>query len=125
MAVYVDDMNAKFGRMIMCHMIADSTEELLAMADKIGVARRWIQKPGEPGEHFDVCKAARWKAVAAGAVEITQRRLWMKIAERRWATTTSCADGHRFLKWRGHNSPDPPRERCIRCGAFRDEQTGN
>ena len=43
MAVYVDNMQAQFGRMKMCHMIADSTEELLAMADRIGVARKWIQ----------------------------------------------------------------------------------
>lgn len=73
MAVYVDDMKAKFGRMTMCHMLADTSAELLAMADKIGVARKWIQKPGERLEHFDICLQKRALAVKAGAVEITQR----------------------------------------------------
>ena len=43
MAVYVDDMRANFGRMKMCHMIADTIDELHTMADRIGVARRWFQ----------------------------------------------------------------------------------
>jgi hypothetical protein len=68
MAVYVDDMRAKVGRMIMCHMMADSEEELLEMADKIGVNRKWHQ-----GDHFDICLNKRALAVAAGAKEVTQR----------------------------------------------------
>lgn len=48
MSVYIDSYNAKFGRMIMCHMMADSLEELYEMVDKIGVNRKWIQKIGTP-----------------------------------------------------------------------------
>lgn len=75
MTVYVDDMKAQYGRMVMCHMIADTTEELLAMADKIGVARKWIQHRGTAKEHFDVCLSKRAIAVLNGAKEITWREL--------------------------------------------------
>lgn len=83
MAVYVDDMKAKFGRLVMCHMIADSTDELLAMAEKIGVALKWLQKAGTRHEHFDIAMSKRKLAVDAGAIEITQRELAMKCWERR------------------------------------------
>ena len=83
MAVYVDDMEAGFGRMVMCHMIADTTEELNAMADKIGVARRWIQKPGTDREHYDICKSKRALAVRHGAKEIATRELAAKLRARR------------------------------------------
>ncbi|QIH07135.1 MULTISPECIES: DUF4031 domain-containing protein [unclassified Pseudomonas] len=71
MTVYVDDMNATFGRMKMCHMFADSTEELLAMADQIGVKPKWLQKPGTIREHFDICLSKRARAVEMGAAEIS------------------------------------------------------
>jgi hypothetical protein len=76
--VYVDDMKAPVGNMRMCHMWADSDEELLAMADRIGVQRKWIQ--GHPelsfGKHrnaswvhFDIAMNKRAMAVRFGAVE--------------------------------------------------------
>lgn len=70
MSVYVDNMQAKFGRMKMCHMVADTTEELLEMADRISVNRKWIQLPGTPKEHFDIALSKRTLAVAAGAIEV-------------------------------------------------------
>lgn len=71
MSVYVDDMRAPFGNMIMCHMMADTTEELLNMVDKIGIKRKWIQYPGTYKEHFDIALTKRKLAVVNGAIEIT------------------------------------------------------
>lgn len=83
MAVYVDDMNAPFGRMIMCHMIADTQSELLEMCDKIDLPRKWIQYEGHPWkEHFDVNKAKKKLAIENGAIEITQRELGKKLKKR-------------------------------------------
>lgn len=97
MSVYVDDMKAAFGNMVMCHMWADTDAELLTMADKIGVQRKWIQ--GHPklsfGKHrnarwvhFDIAMSKRALAVKAGAVEtdcygpvIHTARLTLRYAE--------------------------------------------
>jgi hypothetical protein len=62
-----------FGRMKMCHMVADTTHELLYMVDKIGVQRKWIQYPGTYNEHFDIALGKRKLAIQFGAKEITAR----------------------------------------------------
>jgi hypothetical protein len=84
--VYIDDMYnspiGKFGRMKMSHMMADTTEELLEIADKIGLARKWIQYPGTNREHFDVCMSKRKKAIQFGAKEITWRELGEMVLNR-------------------------------------------
>ncbi len=75
MTVYVDDMKAAFGRMVMCHMLADTDEELHAMADIIGVARKWWQSPAKTsGSHYDISLTKRAVAVRHGAVEVTIRQ---------------------------------------------------
>jgi len=77
MTVYVDDARHRFGCMVMCHMWADSLDELLAMVDRIGVARKWIQ--GHPtlsfGKHrnaswvhFDIAASKKALAIQHGAV---------------------------------------------------------
>lgn len=76
MTVYVDAPRYQLGRMVMCHMAADSLAELHAMAARLGV-RRWFQdKPGAP--HYDICKANRARAITAGAVEASRRDLLLK-----------------------------------------------
>lgn len=75
MTVYVDNMQAPFGRMVMCHMIAESDDELRTMARAIGVPTRYHQHPGTPRSHFDIAKSKRAAAVALGAVEIDMKEL--------------------------------------------------
>ena len=70
MTVYVDNAMIPYGRMLMCHMIADTDGELRAMALRIGVAQRWHQ-----GDHFDICKSRRALAIKYGAKEVTQREI--------------------------------------------------
>lgn len=79
MSVYVDDMYTislgNFGRMKMSHLMADTTEELLSMVDKIGVQRRWIQYKGKSTEHFDIAKGKRELAIKSGAIPVSMRIL--------------------------------------------------
>ncbi|AOO80742.1 DUF4031 domain-containing protein [Bosea vaviloviae] len=78
MTVYVDDARHQFGRMIMCHMWADSLEELLEMASRIGLDSNWIQGHPTLSEgkarkaswlHFDISLTMKAMALLAGAVQ--------------------------------------------------------
>lgn len=77
--VYVDAAIWPYGRMIMCHLFADTTDELHAMVDKIGVQRKWFQSKKWP--HYDIAKSKRKLAVAHGAVEVDRKR-FIEIADR-------------------------------------------
>lgn len=81
--VYVDNMFAPFGRMIMCHMVADTPEELRAMLTDLGLRHEWIQHPGTYREHYDISKGYRENAIRLGAVEITWREYSFFIDDRR------------------------------------------
>ena len=75
MAVYVDDMQAPFRGMIMCHMFADSDAELNSFAFQLGLKIRWKHK-----EHFDISQSKKAEAIKLGAIEITQQEMAKKIA---------------------------------------------
>ncbi len=54
----------------MCHLWTDGTvEELCQFAEKIGLPRRYLQKPPKASwVHFDVNLTTKKKALAAGAI---------------------------------------------------------
>lgn len=80
MAVYVDAM-VDWGKRIghagprWCHMLADTTDELHAMADRVGLRRAWFQgRASTP--HYDIgTDRIRALALAAGAVECDRRTM--------------------------------------------------
>jgi hypothetical protein len=80
MSVYIDDARIQYGRMKMCHMIADTLEELTGMASKIGVDLRWIQGEGII-QHYDLSLTKRKLAIEAGAIEVSTRQLVEIIKE--------------------------------------------
>jgi hypothetical protein len=91
MSVYVDQPIHRFRNRLMCHMLADTPEELHAMADRIGMARRWYQREAST-PHYDISKEMRAAAIAAGAIEVDRRGL-VAVIRRIRASILSCADG--------------------------------
>jgi hypothetical protein len=69
MTVYLDDVVIPLGRLIFCHMWADTPEELHAMAEAIGLRREWFQEPPKASwHHYDVPLDIKADALARGAV---------------------------------------------------------
>jgi hypothetical protein len=81
MSVYVDKARNRYGRMFMSHMIADTVEELHAMAVMVGLKRSWFQVHSSP--HYDLCQEKRALAIRLGAFEVDRRQLVDLIRKRR------------------------------------------
>ncbi len=115
MTVYVDDMNAGYGRMKMSHMLADTDEELHAMADKIGVARKWWQAPPRHPSHYDIALSKKALALEAGAIQITWKQASaMNSRRRETGQLGDPADAYEWLKAHheakrlAREAPEPP-----------------
>lgn len=81
MAVYVDKTRNKLGRMITCHMLADTLEELHDMAARIGEKRSWLQVSRTGVPHYDIPIFRKELALEMGAVLIGRRET-AKIMDR-------------------------------------------
>ena len=80
MPVYVDGQKNSFGRMKMCHMSADTLDELHDMAKAIGLKRAWFQDERVP--HYDLSLSKRKLAIEQGAVELNMFQMveWIEDA---------------------------------------------
>lgn len=74
MPVYVDNPRNPLGRMKMCHMIADTFDELWQIAYDLDLKEEWFQRDAS-FPHFDISLSKRRQAVALGAIECTSREL--------------------------------------------------
>jgi hypothetical protein len=72
-------------------MVADTTAELLDMADRIGVARKWLQHADTPREHFDIAMTKRAEAVRLGAVECRMSDVGHIVRAKRLAAAEAAA----------------------------------
>lgn len=88
MSVYIDNYFARYRRLLLSHMIADTHDELCDMARRIGVPLHHIQDEGTTREHFDVCKQMRSRAIALGALPVTTRQLAQMVRDRGQRPTT-------------------------------------
>lgn len=89
MTVYVDDMlrPARVGRIRSrwSHLMADSHDELMAFAARLGLRPEWLQHPGTHREHFDLTEQRRMDALRLDAVPIAYPRETAELLARKRA----------------------------------------
>lgn len=90
--VYVDDERLPDRGMQMCRMIADTLEELHAMADTLGLRREWFQGGARP--HYALCRSKRSAALRAGVRAIGSRRLERILQEQCAASPPTREEAH-------------------------------
>jgi hypothetical protein len=73
MTVYVDDAVHPWRGQRWAHLMADTLDELHAMAARLDIPRRAFQNKTS-GAHYDVTTELRERAIAFGAVAISRHR---------------------------------------------------
>lgn len=71
MSVYVDDAVHLWRGQRWAHLMADTLEELHAMAQRLGIPRRAFQNKTS-GAHYDVTAELREDAIRFGAIAISR-----------------------------------------------------
>ncbi|RNF82033.1 DUF4031 domain-containing protein [Montanilutibacter psychrotolerans] len=73
MSVYIDDAVWPWRGERWAHLMADTLDELHALAAQLGIARHRFQDRTS-GAHYDVPASLRDRAIALGAVPISRHR---------------------------------------------------
>lgn len=99
MAVYVDELQVwpnAWGPFLegLCHLAADTLDELHAFASRLGMKHEWFQPGRGRHPHYDLVKSRRDLAVKLGAQEVSGRDL---IGVRRRDAQSSQARSHGAL----------------------------
>ena len=90
MSVYVDDAVTLWRGKRWAHLMADTLDELHAMATRLGMPRRAFQDKSS-GAHYDLTEELREQALWFGAVAISrhrdreQVRAIIRIARSQWS----------------------------------------
>ena len=90
MSVYVDDAVTLWRGRRWAHLMADTLDELHAMAARLGMPRRAFQDKSS-GAHYDLTEELREQALQFGAVAISrhrdreQVRAIIRIARSQWS----------------------------------------
>ncbi len=123
MTVYVDAVRIpaevpngnRVVRGVWCHLVADSTAELLDLAARIGLRAEWLQHPGEWSEHFDVTEPKRRQAITAGAVELNLQQMGDLLNSKRQQLAEPTVETPRSTTctWCGHEPHQVPCPRQI------------
>lgn len=90
MSVYVDDAFTLWRGRRWAHLMADTLDELHAMAERLGLPRRAFQDK-RSGAHYDLTEELREDALRFGAIAISrhrdreQVRAIIRIARSQWS----------------------------------------
>ncbi len=68
--------------MKLCHLLADTEDELHSMAARLGMERIWFQDRRVP--HYDICRRRRALAIKAGVVEINRKQTVELMRKHGW-----------------------------------------
>ncbi len=80
MGVYVDTLiDWGWHRGPSCHLIADSVDELISFAAKLGLKPEWMQTDNTP--HYDLDARGRETALSLGAIPLKRRDFVLKLRE--------------------------------------------
>ena len=74
------------------HLMASTTEELIAFARRIGLQEKWLQHRGEVKEHFDLIGLAKCAQAEAAGAEPVDRRVFVERMRAR-IPSRSCGSG--------------------------------